>query len=178
MTELLKWTLDTIRADTELSWLEERRFDWVPLVQAFVDNLINGSAVFIVTDRDRAWMEDYIVHGINRPIKNRPFLPFFSAKGTLPNMYCDVKPDTFSSYVNMLDIVCNNYVFWYIGRFDTKLADFAKKRDGNFLWIFDEQLQNSFHLRSTDENLDLKLLSLVKLLDKTIDAVMFGDVAL
>jgi len=177
MTELLKWTLDTIRDDSELAWLEERRFEWVPIVNSFVDNVINGSAVFIVTDKDRSWLEEYIVKSINKPIKNRPYLPFFSSKGMLPNIYADAKQEVFSSYTNMLDIVCNSYVFWYIGRHDNKLADFAKKQDDNFLWIFDEQWQNSFSLRSTDENLDMKLLSLIKLLDKTIDAVMFGEIS-
>ena len=52
MTELLKWTLDTIRDDSELAWLEERRFEWVPVVHSFVDNVLNGAAVFILTDKD------------------------------------------------------------------------------------------------------------------------------
>jgi hypothetical protein len=178
MTELLSWTLDTIRADSELTWLEERRFEWVPIVHNFAGHLLSGSAVFIITDKDRSWLEEYIVKSINRPVKNRPYLPFFSSKAMLPNIYLDTKQEVFSSYANMLDIVCNSYIFWYIGRHDNKLADFAKKKDDNFLWIFDEQRQNNFSLRSTDENLDLKLISLNKLLDKTIDAVMFGEVNL
>ena len=178
MNELLKWTLDVIRSDTEMAWLEERRFEWAPIANSFVSNVLNGPAVFIMTDKDRSWFEEYVVSSANRPIKNRPYLPFFSSKRMLPNIYADDKMEVFTSYSNMLDIVCNNYVFWYIGRHDSKLADFAKKRDDNFLWIFDEQRQNNFSLRSTDENLDLKLLSLSKLLDKTLDAVMFGEVRL
>lgn len=178
MTELLKWTLDTIRADSELVWLEERRFEWVPIVHTFVDKLLNGAVIIILTDKDREWFDRYAIGKINRPFESRPYLPFFSAKGTLPNISIDSKPEVFNLYTNMLDVVCNNYLFWYVGRYDNKIADFAKKQDDNFLWIFDEPRQNSFMLRSVDENLDSKLISLLKLLDKTIDAVMFGEVGL
>ena len=44
--------------------------------------------------------------------------------------------------------------------------------------LFDEQAENSFYLSSTDENLDFKLLSMFRLFDRTIDAVLFGQVKL
>ncbi len=46
------------------------------------------------------------------------------------------------------------------------------------MWLFDEQAQNSFTLSSSDENLDIKLLNLYKLFDKSIDAVLFAKVML
>ena len=44
--------------------------------------------------------------------------------------------------------------------------------------IAEEQAQNSFTLSSSDENLDIKLLNLYKLFDKSIDAVLFAKVML
>jgi hypothetical protein len=78
----------------------------------------------------------------------------------------------------MLDIVFKNYIFWYIGRSDDKMASFAKEREDSFLWLFDEIMPNSFYLKSYDEALDSKLISLASLFDKTIDAVMFSKVKL
>ncbi|MDD3467110.1 MAG: HobA family DNA replication regulator, partial [Campylobacterales bacterium] len=81
-------------------------------------------------------------------------------------------------YTDMLDIVFKSYIFWYIGRGDDKLASYAKERNDSLLWIFDEQLPNSFYLKSYDEALDSKLVSMASLFDKTIDAVMFSKVKL
>ena len=46
------------------------------------------------------------------------------------------------------------------------------------MWLFDEQAQNSFTLSSSDENLDIKLISLCKIFDKSIDAALFAKVIL
>ena len=58
------------------------------------------------------------------------------------------------------------------------MATFAKERGDGFLWIFDEQTSNSFYLKSYDEALDSKLISLASIFDKTIDAVMFSKIKL
>ena len=50
------------------------------------------------------------------------------------------------------------------------------RSDENFLWIMDEEVQNSFKLRSSDVLLDIKLLQLFKLFNKTIDVGLFGEI--
>ena len=52
----------------------------------------------------------------------------------------------------------------------------AKRKDDSFMWVLDEHLQNSFYLQTSDDNLDIKLIQLFKLLDKSIDAVLFAEV--
>lgn len=178
MKELLDWTLATIRDRSEYGWLEERRFEWVPLAQNCLSTVMNGSAVIIITDRDRGWFADYLIKTLNKPSKNRPFLPFFSIKCMLPGLDGFSTNETFSAYTDMLDISFKNYIFWYIGRGDDKMATFAKERGDGFLWIFDEQMPNSFYLKSFDEALDSKLISLASIFDKTIDAVMFSKIKL
>lgn len=178
MQELLGWTLNTIRERSEFGWLEERRFEWVPLAQNCLNIAMNGSAVIIITDRERTWFANYLVKTLNKPSKNRPILPFFSIKSLLPGLTGLSTNETFEAYTDMLDIVFKNYIFWYIGRSDDKMASFAKEREDSFLWLFDEIMPNSFYLKSYDEALDSKLISLASLFDKTIDAVMFSKVKL
>ena len=72
----------------------------------------------------------------------------------------------------------NGFVYFYIGKSSSKLCAIAKNRASSYMWLFDEQAENSFYLSSTDENLDFKLLSMFRLFDRTIDAVLFGQVEL
>jgi hypothetical protein len=178
MKELLDWTLQTIRDRSEYGWLEERRFEWVPLVQNCLSTTMGGSAVIIITDKERTWFSNYLVKALNKPSKNRPFLPFFSIKCLLPGLSSFSTNEIFASYTDMLDISFKSYIFWYIGRGDDKMAAFAKEREDSFLWVFDEQMPNSFYLKSFDEALDSKLISMASIFDKTIDAVMFSKVKL
>jgi len=46
------------------------------------------------------------------------------------------------------------------------------------LWIIDEEVENSFVVKSSDKNLDIKLLQLYKLFDATLEAVLFGELDL
>jgi len=46
------------------------------------------------------------------------------------------------------------------------------------MWLFDEQAQNSFYLNSQDNFLDIKLLSLFKLFDKSLSEILLGRVSL
>jgi hypothetical protein len=54
----------------------------------------------------------------------------------------------------------------------------AYRNDESFLWVMDEEIQNSFALRSADTLLDIKLLQLYKLFDTTLSAALFGDIDL
>ena len=47
----------------------------------------------------------------------------------------------------------------------------------NFSWILDEQMSNSFSLSSVDETLDIKLLQLLRIFDKSLSAALFGEIA-
>ncbi|RUM68372.1 MAG: hypothetical protein DSZ08_08295, partial [Sulfurovum sp.] len=52
------------------------------------------------------------------------------------------------------------------------------RQDNSFLWILDEEVQDSFSLRSSDALLDIKLLQLYKLFDQTLSAALFGELEL
>jgi len=61
-----------------LSWLEERRYEWSPVVGNAIAKILEGQTVIILTDEQNQWFEKYIIQHINRPGMSRPLLPFFS----------------------------------------------------------------------------------------------------
>ena len=70
------------------------------------------------------------------------------------------------------------YTFFYVGKSNDVKYRIAKRKYDSFLWIIGEQVQNSFYLDLADERLDIKLLELFKLLNRSIDAVLSAEVSL
>ncbi len=179
MQEFLNWTVDTIREDKLLSpWLEEKKYEWTPLVAKSILNILEkGCSVIIVTDKERDWYLEYIFTNINSPTLNRPFLPFYDAKG-LYKYLDEVKSEEDINYIkDMLNISFpNGYCFWYIGRSQDVRAIIPKVSKNSFLWLFDEEMQDAFNLRSKDEALDMKLLQMFRLYNKTLSAALFAEI--
>ena len=180
MQTLLKWTLNVIRENDDMLWLEERRFEWAPLLCAPLGSLISGASVIIVTDLQREWFADYAIRAINDVFKNRPFIPIYKLSALFPNLDALKNDDAkrFKDFSDMLDVSFNQYIFWYIGKNSETILDFIKKKEDGLLWVFDEESSASFSLKSIDKRLDSKLLSMYQLLDKTIFAALFAEVEL
>lgn len=176
--DFTSWTIATIRADDGIgSWLEERKFDWVAVVGNLLNKLINNSTRVIVTcDDEHEWFLKYIMTKLNNSTK-RPHLPFF-ALSTLVNRSINTAEER-ELAMDMLNISFdNNFVFWYIGKYDHPNSSLAKMHRGSFLWLLDEEVQNGFTLYSADKNIDQKLLQMYKLFDKSIDAVIANQIEL
>ena len=45
-----------------------------------------------------------------------------------------------------------------------------------FLWLFDEEKQDAFNLKSNDEALDMKLLQMFRLYNKSVSASLFVEI--
>jgi len=178
--KFLKWTLEHIRKDgSMMSWMEEKRFEWVPLNVSMLKNLMAGHTIVIITDDEREWFCDYMLRDINRLSKNRPLLPFVSLKSFYPNLKTIKTKEDIELLENMLyQTFSNGFTYFYIGKNSNIKMQIAKRRDDSFIWVMDEQLQNSFFLSSGDENLDIKLIQLYKLLNKSINALLFAEVDL
>jgi len=177
MQKLLKWTLDAIRQeDSCFSWVEEYRYEWSPLVKPAVSQVLEGKTVLVVTDESLDWFGKYIISSINSLKKNRPLLPFYQLVDTFPTIRSMRSISDIQLLEDMLDISYpNGYFIWYIGRGDHYLTKLSYRNQDNFLWILDEEVQNSFKLNSSDPLLDIKLLQLYKLFDTTLSAVLFGE---
>ncbi|WP_169974888.1 MULTISPECIES: HobA family DNA replication regulator [unclassified Campylobacter] len=180
MSDFIKWTLEAIRDEGSLmSWMEERRTEWTPLLASKLKFLLEGRAFILITDSERFWFEKYFLKNINKPTNSRPVLPFFSLRALYPSFDSISSKEEISLLQDMLSLAFpNGYVFFYVGKSNDKSAQIAKGKDDSYMWLFDEQAQNSFYLSSSDELLDIKLLSLYKLFDKSIDAALFAKVML
>lgn len=180
MKQFLKWTLENIREeDSTFSWMEEYRYEWAPLAKSAVAKSIEGKTALIITDESHEWFAKYILNAINDLKKNRPLLPFFSLSSCFPHLQAIKSTQELQLLEDMLDISYpNGYYIWYIGKGDHPYTKIAYRNDDNFLWVMDEEVQNSFALRSADKLLDIKLLQLFKLFDSTLSAALFGDLDL
>lgn len=162
-----------------MSWMEERRAEWTPLLASKLKYLLEGRAFIMITDSDRGWFEQYFLRNINKATNQRPILPFVSLKSLYPSLGDISSKEEISLLLDMLSLAFpNGYVFFYIGKSSDKNAQIAKGKEDSYMWLFDEQAQNSFFLSSGDELLDIKLLSLFKLFDKSVDAALFAKVVL
>ena len=119
MQEFLNWTVNTIREDRLISpWLEEKKYEWTPLIAKNIHNLLErGFSIIVITDKEREWFLEYILANINSSKLNRPFLPYYDFKSFYRFMD-NVKSDEDISYIkDMLSISFpNGYCFWYIGK--------------------------------------------------------------
>lgn len=179
MQEFLNWTVDTIREDRLISpWLEEKKYEWTPLVSKNIYNLLEkGFSIIVITDKEREWFLEYVLSNINSAKLNRPFLPFYNFNSFYKNTGSIKSEENISCIKDMLDISFpNGYCFWYIGKSQNSRANLPKVTKNSFLWLFDEEKQDAFNLRSNDEALDMKLLQMFRLYNKTISAALFAQI--
>ncbi len=177
MKRFENWTLEAIRADgAAFSWMEELRFEWLAATQNAIAQILEGKSIVLVTDDERHWFERYIISSLNKPSLNRPLIPVVG----LDSMYPQFRDVNSAEMIDMLDDMLDlsfggNYFFWYIGRSANSRAEIAKRSGHSYLWIMDEDFQNAMPLRSYDELIDIKLLQLFRLFDKSLSALLFGE---
>lgn len=179
MQEFLNWTVNTIREDRLISpWLEEKKYEWTPLVSKNIYNLLEkGFSVIVITDKEREWFLEYILSNINSSKLNRPFLPFYNFNSFYRNIGSMKSEENISCIKDMLNISFpNGYCFWYIGKSQDLRATLPKVTKNSFLWLLDEEKQDAFNLRSNDEALDMKLLQMFRLYNKTVSATLFAEI--
>ena len=180
MQDIASWTIHTLRHDVSRpTWLEERKFEWIPLIKRTLQRMFNGESLILITDRDREWFIHYIINSINKN-SNRPYLPILSIHSLFPQIDKFHKDDTEMALIDDYfdNIFMRRYFFWYVGRNDAPRAKFVFNREDGFLWLFDTNLQNSFTLQSTDPLIDNKLMQMFRIFNLTIDAAMFGRISL
>ncbi len=180
MTPILNWTLDAIRdEDSSFSWMEECRYEWVPIIQSAVQKILEGQTILILTDESRGWYAKYIASRINKLSNERPFLPIYTLKSMFPNLDKMRNTEDLDLLEDMLDISYpNGYFIWYIGSAESIYTKFVFRNDENLLWIIDGDVPNSFYLRNGSTSLDIKLIQLFKLFNKTVDASLFDELSL
>lgn len=175
---LTDWTLNYIRSNSYLDWLDERKFEWVSVVQDFAQRVIDATNIIVFTDSKRLWFKEYLRQTLNSKEQLRPFLPVFFLDEFTAQIEQFSFAEDYDLFIDMLDLSYKkNYIFWYIGNTKENTFNLSRKKDDTFLWVMDEEISNSFFMRSNDELLDIKLVQLAKMLNKTIDAFLFGEIS-
>lgn len=178
MREFDRWTLEAIRSEgASMSWFEEQRFEWIPQIVNAMNQILLGKTIVLVSDGERNWFAHYIIESINKKIQERPMIPIVR----LDALYHGNTPlngDGMSTLSDMLEVAFKgDYFFWYIGKGgDEWRADFIKRTDNALIWIMDEHYLNALVLRSYDPMIDIRLLQLYRLFDRTLAAVLFGEI--
>jgi hypothetical protein len=141
--------------------------------------MLEGKTVLLLTDVPRKWFGKYVLENINDLQKNRPLLPVFPMAKMFPSLGALSSTQEMQLFEDMLDLAYpNGYFIWYIGKGNHPFTKLAYRCEDSFLWIMDEEVENSFSLRSSDEMLDIKLLQLYKLFDLTLSQALFGELDL
>ena len=180
MQDLSSWTLQALRYDaSHPTWLEERKFEWIPLIKRALQKIFNGESIILITDRDRECFMNYLISSIIKT-NNRPYVPIISIQTLFPQLDKTHKDETEISLINdyLDNVFSQKYFFWYVGHNDTTRAKLALSHEDGFLWIFDTRLQNSFTLQSTDSLVDIHLMQMYRIFNLTLEAAMFGRVSL
>ncbi len=176
--DFAQWSLDTIREEGgSLSWLEEQRFEWSKTTAYALEQILQGKTVVLITDEKRKWLESYILSSINTAALERPLIPIVS----IDNLCVHYNSISGGEMIDVVDDMISlsykdEYFFWYIGKGEDKRSDIAKRKDNSYFWIFDEDFNNAFTLKSYDKDIDIKLLQLYRLFDASLSAAMFGEV--
>jgi hypothetical protein len=159
--------------------MEECRYEWTPVVQSAVTKILKGQTILVLTDNSRGWFAKYVASKINNLQNDRPFLPIYTLKSMFPNLDKMHSSQELDLLEDMLDISYpNGYFIWYIGSAESSYTKFAFRNDDNLLWIIDGDVPNSFYLRAGNSSLDIKMIQLFKLFNKTIDASLFNEIEL
>jgi hypothetical protein len=178
MRSLLDWTLTAIREEpSDFSWMEEYRYDWVPMVQTALARMLKGQAMLVVTDPKRRWFEQYVLNAVNDTSKGRPFLPVHSLGALFRDIQSLESHEKMLLLEDMLEITYpQGYFFWYIGDGSHPYAKLVFRNDHNFQWLINETISGNFVLRESDPLLDIKLLQLYRLFDRSVEVALYGQV--
>ena len=64
---LLEWTKQAVKRDKSLNnWFGERLYEWVPLCDEAISQLMKGTPFLVVSDRERDWFVHYIINNVNK----------------------------------------------------------------------------------------------------------------
>jgi len=175
--DLNRFVIEIIRKKN-YKWMEERRIEFVPLLSVFLNQVLDGKSVFIITDNNRKWYGKFLLNKINNFNEFKPqFFPFYILEDIVPQITFAKHPEQFDMIEDMLNVSFEEYIFWYIGQ-EGPLLKFARRKADSFFWIMDNDLSKNFYLKSTDTFLDVKLVNLADIVNESLNAVIFNEVEL
>lgn len=177
--DLSKFTYELAQKDSKLLWLLAKSDAWTSALASKLKLLLKERTFILICDDERTWFEEYFLKNINKSMKERPFLPFFSLSSLYPNRKNLKNFENFPYLDDMLNLSFpKGYVYFYIGESKGELYELAKSSEDSYMWIIEKEGKNAFYLDKDDEDLDIKLLTLYKAFNKSLDAALFSEVLL
>ena len=179
MQDFSSWTLDTVRKIPAMAWMEEKRFEWLPIAANALQNLVDTKAMIVIGDEDREWFVDYLLNILNNSTFERPLLPVFKLDAFFPKLDDLDSSEKLELLDDMLTLLFpNGYFFFYVGSSKHKRKDIARVKDDSMIWLLDEREQNSLYLGIDERKSDFKLIQLAQLFEMSVEAMLFGEVDL
>ncbi|BEG56943.1 hypothetical protein NHP21005_06310 [Helicobacter sp. NHP21005] len=147
--------------------------DCTPLLRA-TEHILKGGCVLITTDSQRVWLKTYALTHINtHPM--HPLVPIFDPLQSF-EVYLQQNPDILMVR-NTLDLVYQNYIFWYVGTSNTEVANLALSVEQSLLWLLDSPKEGAICFESLDPLLDHKLLELYRIFARMVLESLLGRVS-
>ncbi|OBV30018.1 hypothetical protein BKN38_00325 [Helicobacter sp. CLO-3] len=180
-TDFRVWLLESIRNEckkwaNDLEWLEMERSLWADTALRAIRHIANGGALLLATDEQRTWFRHYALSRFYYSGVRRPLLPIFPLNNMFPSDF-NLQESNAIDIKNMLDIAYDkNYMFWYVGQTNNRIADLCLSKDHGLFWLMDEGIKGAFYLRGNDEFLDYKLIEMLKLFEKAAYACIIDQV--
>ncbi|CRF52992.1 HobA family DNA replication regulator [Helicobacter ailurogastricus] len=148
--------------------------DCAPLLRA-TRHILKGGCLLVATDAPRAWLRTYALAHLNaHPM--HPLVPIFDPLKSF-QVYLQQGQDIFLVR-NTLDLVYQNYIFWYVGAGNTPMAQLASSVDQSLLWLLDSPKEGAINFESLDPLLDHKLLQLYRVFAHMVLESLLGQVRL
>ncbi|BCZ19256.1 hypothetical protein NHP190012_08980 [Helicobacter sp. NHP19-012] len=148
--------------------------DCTPLLCA-TEHILKGGCVLIATDSQRVWLKTYALAHLNsHPM--HPLVPVFDPLQSF-QIYLQQSQDI-SLIRNTLDLVYQNYIFWYVGTTNSKIAQLALSVERSLLWLLDSLKEGAINFKSLDPLLDHKLLQLYRVFTHMVLESLLGKVSL
>ena len=168
----VKWTLETARkGGAAMAWFEERGLDWCEIALKFVNSIIEGRTIVLCVDLGREWFGSYALTALNAT-PNRPLIPIVQLRSMLPSGF---EMQRIEEIEDMLAIAFGErYSLWCVGSKHYAPLKLALRRENSLVWAFDGDFSAAFNLSLNEP--PARLLQLFDLLDKSLSAVMFGEI--
>lgn len=169
-----------IQDDPSFAWLNEQKERVALLFSQNLRSMLDGKAFVIVTDENSEWYEKYFLQKINENTSERPFLPFYSLKNLYSNFANLKSKDEILLVDDLLNLTfANGFIYFYIGAKNSPRFELIRNNENTFLWILGENSDESlFSIGGSGVDLDIKLLKIYEIFDKSVNVSLFDEAIL
>ena len=179
-TDFRSWLLETMRLEykkwaNDREWLEIDRALFADTMLGAIKHIVRGGTLLLATDERREWFGTYALSRFYYSGTHRPLLPIFSLNRLL-GTELSIQKSSIDNISNMLDIAYGDYMFWYVGQPESKLADLCISKEYGLFWVLGGGIKGAFSLNPSDEFLDYKLIEMLKLFEAAIYESMLNRI--